>query len=79
MSTNWRYCLYKLGAETGDGGWVWLNFRSAGVVEIEEVVFLLGIADAHGGTGMLVEDAGDHVGDERSPLLGAAEWHEVFL
>ena len=56
-----------------------LNLGGAGVVEFEEAVFLLGIADAHGSSWMLVQDAGDHVRNERTPLLGTAQRHEVIL
>ena len=55
------------------------GLRGAGVVEFEELVFLLGGADAHGRSRVLVEEAGDHVRDEGTPFLGAAHGHQVIL
>ena len=56
-----------------------LNLGGAGVVEIEKMILFLSIADAHGGSWVLVQYAGDDVGDEGAPLLGSPERHEVIL
>ena len=63
--------------ENGDGSR--LNFGGAGVVKFEELVLFLGVADAHRGSWVLVQYAGDDVGDEGSPLFGSPERHEVIL
>ena len=52
-----------------------LNFRHTGVVELEKFVFVLSGPDAHGGAGVLIEDAGDYVRDKGAPFLGAAHGH----
>ena len=52
-----------------------LSFGHTGVVELEKLVFVLGGPDAHGGAGVLVENAGDHVRDKGAPFLGAAHGH----
>ena len=56
-----------------------LNFRHTGVVELEKLVFVLSGPDAHGGAGVLVEDAGDDIRYKGAPFLGAAHGHQVFL
>ena len=63
--------------ENGDGSR--LNLGGAGVVKFEELILFLGVSDAHRSSWVLVQYAGDDVGDEGAPLLGSPERHEVIL